>query len=195
MSSVPIRIYSERPAMQSANLTPGVTSEATLLSFLQANGLTGGSGGAGGAGGGLTQSEVDARINAAIAALPKNSSGLSEEQVRRIVTDAVNAAPKGLSQAEVDARVQAIVKTLPSSGGISEEKARQIASELIQSAPKGMNQTEVDSRIQDALQNLPAGVTEDKVRELAAAEVAKVPRVTVRDNEDGTITISTPDDN
>ena len=191
MSSVPSRIYSERPAMQSANLTPGVTSEATFLSFLQANGLTGGSGG----GGGLTQSEVDARINATIAALPKNSSGLSEEQVRRIVTDAVNAAPKGLSQAEVDARVQAIVKTLPSSGGISEEKARQIASELIQSAPKGMNQTEVDSRIQSALQNLPAGVTEDKVRELAAAEVAKVPRVTVRDNEDGTITISTPDDN
>lgn len=191
MSSVPSRIYSERPAMQSANLTPGVTSEATFLSFLQANGLTGGSGG----GGGLTQSEVDARINAAIAALPKNSSGLSEEQVRRIVTDAVNAAPKGLSQAEVDARVQAIVKTLPSSGGISEEKARQIASELIQSAPKGMNQTEVDSRIQNALQNLPTGVTEDKVRELAAAEVAKVPRVTVRDNEDGTITISTPDDN
>lgn len=191
MSSVPSRIYSERPAMQSANLTPGVTSEATFLSFLQANGLTGGSGG----GGGLTQSEVDARINAAIAALPKNSSGLSEEQVRRIVTDAVNAAPKGLSQAEVDARVQAIVKTLPSSGGISEEKARQIASDLIQSAPKGMNQTEVDSRIQNALQNLPAGVTEDKVRELAAAEVAKVPRVTVRDNEDGTITISTPDDN
>ena len=191
MSSYPSRIYSERPAMQSANLTPGVTSEATFLSFLQANGLTGGSGG----GGGLTQSEVDARINAAIAALPKNSSGLSEEQVRRIVTDAVNAAPKGLSQAEVDARVQAIVKTLPSSGGISEEKARQIASELIQSAPKGMNQTEVDSRIQNALQNLPAGVTEDKVRELAAAEVAKVPRVTVRDNEDGTITISTPDDN
>jgi hypothetical protein len=178
--------------MQSANLTPGVTSEATFLSFLQANGLTGGSGGGGG---GLTQSEVDARINAAIAALPKNSSGLSEEQVRHIVTDAVNAAPKGLSQAEVDARVQAIVKTLPSSGGISEEKARQIASELIQSAPKGMNQTEVDSRIQNALQNLPAGVTEDKVRELAAAEVAKVPRVTVRDNEDGTITISTPDDN
>lgn len=192
MSSVPSRIYSERPAMQSANLTPGVTSEATFLSFLQANGLTGGSGGAGG---GLTQSEVDARINAAIAALPKNSSGLSEEQVRRIVTDAVNAAPKGVSQAEVDARVRAIVKTLPSSGGISEEKARQIASELIQSAPKGMNQTEVDSRIQNALQNLPAGVTEDKVRELAAAEVAKVPRVTVRDNEDGTITISTPDDN
>lgn len=191
MSSYPSRIYSERPAMQSANLTPGVTSEATFLSFLQANGLTGGSGG----GGGLTQSEVDARINAAIAALPKNSSGLSEEQVRRIVTDAVNAAPKGLSQAEVDARVQAIVKTLPSSGGISEEKARQIASDLIQSAPKGMNQTEVDSRIQNALQNLPAGVTEDKVRELAAAEVAKVPRVTVRDNEDGTITISTPDDN
>lgn len=191
MSSVPSRIYSERPAMESANLTPGVTSEATFLSFLQANGLTGGSGG----GGGLTQSEVDARINAAIAALPKNSSGLSEEQVRHIVTDAVNAAPKGLSQAEVDARVQAIVKTLPSSGGISEEKARQIASELIQSAPKGMNQTEVDSRIQNALQNLPAGVTEDKVRELAAAEVAKVPRVTVRDNEDGTITISTPDDN
>lgn len=191
MSSVPSRIYSERPAMQSANLTPGVTSEATFLSFLQANGLTGGSGG----GGGLTQSEVDARINAAIAALPKNSSGLSEEQVRHIVTDAVNAAPKGLSQAEVDARVQAIVKTLPSSGGISEEKARQIASDLIQSAPKGMNQTEVDSRIQNALQNLPAGVTEDKVRELAAAEVAKVPRVTVRDNEDGTITISTPDDN
>ncbi len=191
MSSVPSRIYSERPAMQSANLTPGVTSEATFLSFLRENGLTGGSGG----GGGLTQSEVDARINAAIAALPKNSSGLSEEQVRRIVTDAVNAAPKGLSQAEVDARVQAIVKTLPSSGGISEEKARQIASELIQSAPKGMNQTEVDSRIQTALQNLPAGVTEDKVRELAAAEVAKVPRVTVRDNEDGTITISTPDDN
>lgn len=193
MSSYPSRIYSERPAMQSANLTPGVTSEATFLSFLQANGLTGGSGGGGG--GGLTQSEVDARINAAIAALPKNSSGLSEEQVRHIVTDAVNAAPKGLSQAEVDARVQAIVKTLPSSGGISEEKARQIASELIQAAPKGMNQTEVDSRIQDALQNLPAGVTEDKVRELAAAEVAKVPRVTVRDNEDGTITISTPDDN
>lgn len=192
MSSVPSRIYSERPATQSANLTPGVTSEATFLSFLQANGLTGGSGGGGG---GLTQSEVDARINAAIAALPKNSSGLSEEQVRHIVTDAVNAAPKGLSQAEVDARVQAIVKTLPSSGGISEEKARQIASELIQSAPKGMNQTEVDSRIQNALQNLPAGVTEDKVRELAAAEVAKVPRVTVRDNEDGTITISTPDDN
>lgn len=191
MSSVPSRIYSERPAMQSANLTPGVTSEATFLSFLQANGLTGGSGG----GGGLTQSEVDARINAAIAALPKNSSGLSEEQVRRIVTDAVNAAPKGLSQDEVDARVQAIVKTLPSSGGISEEKARQIASDLIQSAPKGMNQSEVDSRIQNALQNLPAGVTEDKVRELAAAEVAKVPRVTVRDNEDGTITISTPDDN
>lgn len=191
MSSVPSRIYSERPAMQSANLTPGVTSEATFLSFLQANGLTSGSGG----GGGLTQSEVDARINAAIDALPKNSSGLSEEQVRRIVTDAVNAAPKGLSQAEVDARVHAIVKTLPSSGGISEEKARQIASELIQSAPKGMNQTEVDSRIQNALQNLPAGVTEDKVRELAAAEVAKVPRVTVRDNEDGTITISTPDDN
>ena len=191
MSSVPSRIYSERPAMQSANLTPGVTSEATFLSFLQANGLTGGSGG----GGGLTQSEVDARINAAIAALPKNSSGLSEEQVRHIVTDAVNAAPKGLSQAEVDARVQAIVKTLPSSGGISEEKARQIASDLIQSAPKGMNQTEVDSRIQNALQNLPAGVTEDKVRELAAAEIAKVPRVTVRDNEDGTITISTPDDN
>lgn len=191
MSSVPSRIYSERPAMESANITPGVTSEATFLSFLQANGLTGGSGG----GGGLTQSEVDARINAAIAALPKNSSGLSEEQVRHIVTDAVNAAPKGLSQAEVDARVQAIVKTLPSSGGISEEKARQIASELIQSAPKGMNQTEVDSRIQSALQNLPAGVTEDKVRELAAAEVAKVPRVTVRDNEDGTITISTPDDN
>lgn len=191
MSSVPSRIYSERPAMESANLTPGVTSEATFLSFLQANGLTGGSGG----GGGLTQSEVDARINAAIAALPENSSGLSEEQVRHIVTDAVNAAPKGLSQAEVDARVQAIVKTLPSSGGISEEKARQIASELIQSAPKGMNQTEVDSRIQTALQNLPAGVTEDKVRELAAAEVAKVPRVTVRDNEDGTITISTPDDN
>lgn len=192
MSSVPSRIYSERPAMQSANLTPGVTSEATFLSFLQANGLTGGSGGGGG---GLTQSEVDARINAAIAALPKNSSGLSEEQVRRIVTDAVNAAPKGLSQAEVDARVQAIVKTLPSSGGISEEKARQIASDLIQNAPKGMNQTEVDSRIQTALQNLPAGVTEEKVRELAAAEVAKVPRVTVRDNEDGTITISTPDDN
>lgn len=191
MSSVPSRIYSERPAMQSANLTPGVTSEATFLSFLQANGLTGGSGG----GGGLTQSEVDARINAAIAALPKNSSGLSEEQVRRIVTDAVNAAPKGLSQAEVDARVQAIVKTLPSSGGISEEKARQIASELIQSAPKGMNQTEVDSRIQSALSNLPVGVTEDKVRELAAAEVAKVPHVTVRDNKDGTITISTPDDN
>lgn len=191
MSSVPSRIYSERPAMESANLTPGVTSEATFLSFLQANGLTGGSGG----GGGLTQSEVDARINAAIAALPKDSSGLSEEQVRRIVTDAVNDAPKGLSQAEVDARVQAIVKTLPSSGGISEEKARQIASDLIQSAPKGMNQTEVDSRIQTALQNLPAGVTEDKVRELAAAEVAKVPRVTVRDNEDGTITISTPDDN
>lgn len=153
MSSVPSRIYSERPAMESANLTPGVTSEATFLSFLQANGLTGGSGG----GGGLTQSEVDARINAAIAALPKNSSGLSEEQVRHIVTDAVNAAPKGLSQDEVDARVQAIVKTLPSSGGISEEKARQIASELIQSAPKGMNQTEVDSRIQNALQNLPAG--------------------------------------
>ena len=150
MSSVPSRIYSERPAMQSANLTPGVTSEATFLSFLRENGLTGGSGGAGG---GLTQSEVDARINAAIAALPKNSSSLSEEQVRRIVTDAVNAAPKGLSQ------------------------------------------TEVDSRIQNALQNLPAGVTEDKVRELAAAEVAKVPRVTVRDNEDGTITISTPDDN
>lgn len=192
MSSYPSRIYSERPAMQSANLTPGVTSEATFLSFLQANGLTGGSGGGGG---GLTQSEVDARINAAIAALPKNSSGLSEEQVRHIVTDAVNAAPKGLSQAEVDARVQAIVKTLPSSGGISEEKARQIASELIQSAPKGMNQTEVDSRIQNALQNLPAGVTEEKVRELAAAEVAKVPRVTVRDNADGTITISTPDDN
>lgn len=191
MSSYPSRIFSERPAMQSANLTPGVTSEATFLSFLQANGLTGGSGGGGG---GLTQSEVDARINAAIAALPKNSSGLSEEQVRHIVTDAVNAAPKGLSQAEVDARVQAIVKTLPSSGGISEEKARQIASDLIQSAPKGMNQTEVDSRIQNALQNLPAGVTEDKVRELAAAEVAKVPRVTVRDNEDGTITISTPDD-
>lgn len=191
MSSYPSRIFSERPAMESANLTPGVTSEATFLSFLQANGLTGGSGG----GGGLTQSEVDARINAAIAALPKNSSGLSEEQVRRIVTDAVNAAPKGLSQAEVDARVQAIVKTLPSSGGISEEKARQIASDLIQSAPKGMSQTEVDSRIQNALQNLPAGVTEDKVRELAAAEVAKVPRVTVRDNEDGTITISTPDDN
>ena len=190
MSSVPSRIYSERPAMQSANLTPGVTSEATFLSYLRANGLTGGSGG----GGGLTQSEVDARINASIAALPKNSSGLSEEQVRRIVTDAVNAAPKGLSQAEVDARVQAIVKTLPNSGGISEEKARQIASDLIQSAPKGMNQTEVDSRIQNALQNLPAGVTEDKVRELAAAEVAKVPRVTVRDNEDGTITISTPDD-
>lgn len=192
MSSEPSRIYSERPAMESANLTPGVTSEATFLSFLRSNGLTGG--GSGG-GGGLTQSEVDARINAAIAALPKNSSGLSEEQVRRIVTDAVNAAPKGLSQAEVDARVQAIVKTLPASGGISEEKARQIASELIQSAPKGMNQTEVDSRIQNALQNLPAGVTEDKVRELAAAEVAKVPRVTVRDNEDGTITISTPDDN
>lgn len=192
MSSVPSRIYSERPTMQSANLTPGVTSEATFLSFLRANGLTGGSSGAGG---GLTQSEVDARINAAIAALPKNSSGLSEEQVRHIVTDAVNAAPKGLSQTEVDARVQAIVKTLPSSGGISEEKARQIASDLIQSAPKGMNQTEVDSRIQNALQNLPAGVTEDKVRELAAAEVAKVPRVTVRDNEDGTITISTPDDN
>ena len=148
MSSVPSRIYSERPAMQSANLTPGVTSEATFLSFLQANGLTGGSGGGG-----------------------------------------------GLTQPEVDARVQAIVKTLPSSGGISEEKARQIASELIQSAPKGMNQTEVDSRIQNALQNLPAGVTEDKVRELAAAEIAKVPRVTVRDNEDGTITISTPDDN
>lgn len=189
MSSVPSRIYSERPAMESANLTPGVTSEATFLSFLRANGLTGGGGG------GLTQSEVDARINAAIAALPKDSSGLSEEQVRRIVTDAVNDAPKGLSQAEVDARVQAIVKTLPSSGGISEEKARQIASELIQSAPKGMNQTEVDSRIQNALQNLPAGVTEEKVRELAAAEVAKVPRVTVRDNEDGTITISTPDDN
>lgn len=192
MSSVPSRIYSERPAMQSANLTPGVTSEATFLSFLQANGLTGGSGSGGG---GLTQSEVDARINAAIAALPKNTSGMTEEQVRRIVTDAVNAAPKGLSQAEVDARVQAIVKTLPSTGGISEEKARQIASDLIQSAPKGMNQTEVDSRIQNALQNLPAGVTEDKVRELAAAEVAKVPRVTVRDNEDGTITISTPDDN
>jgi len=192
MSSVPSRIYSERPAMESANLTPGVTSEATFLSFLRSNGLTGG--GSGG-GGGLTQSEGDARINAAIAALPKNSSGLSEEQVRHIVTDAVNAAPKGLSQAEVDARVQAIVKTLPSSGGISEEKARQIASELIQSAPKGMNQTEVDSRIQNALQNLPAGVTEGKVRELAAAEVAKVPRVTVRDNEDGTITISTPDDN
>lgn len=38
-------------------------------------------------------------------------------------------------------------------------------------------------------------MTEEKVRELAAAEVAKVPRVTVRDNEDGTITISTPDDN
>lgn len=192
MSSVPSRIYSERPAMQSANLTPGVTTEATFLSFLRANGLIGGSGGGGG---GLTPSEVDARINAAIAALPKNSSGLSEEQVRRIVTEAVNAAPKGLSQAEVDARVQAIVKTLPSSGGISEEKARQIASELIQNAPKGMNQTEVDSRIQSALQNLPAGVTEEKVRELAAAEVAKVPRVTVRDNEDGTITISTPDDN
>lgn len=191
MSSVPSRIYSERPAMQSANLTPGVTSEATFLSFLRANGLTGGSGGAGG---GLTQSEVDARINAAIAALPKNTSSMTEEQVRRIVTDAVNAAPKGLSQAEVDARVQAIVKTLPSSGGISEEKARQIASELIQSAPKGMNQTEVDSRIQNALQNLPAGVTEDKVRELAAAEVAKTPKVTVRDNGDGTITISTPDE-
>lgn len=190
MSSVPSRIYSERPAMQSANLTPGATSEATFLSFLRANGLTGGSGG----GGGLTQSEVDARINAAIAALPKNSSGLSEEQVRRIVTDAVNAAPKGLSQAEVDARVQAIVKTLPSSGGISEEKARQIASDLIQSAPKGMNQTEVDSRIQNALRNLPAGVTEDKVRELAAAEIAKTPKVTVRDNGDGTITISTPDE-
>lgn len=192
MSSVPSRIYSERPAMESANLTPGVTSEATFLSFLRSNGLTGG--GSGG-GGGLTQSEVDARINAAIAALPKNSSGLSEEQVRRIVTDAVNAAPKGLSQAEVDARVQAIVKTLPASGGISEEKARQIASELIQAAPKGMNQTEVDSRIQSALSNLPVGVTEEKVREMAAAEVAKVPRVTVRDNEDGTITISTPDDN
>lgn len=192
MTSVPSRIYSERPAMQSANLTPGVTTEATFLSFLRANGLTGGSGGGGG---GLTQSEVDARINAAIAALPKNTSGMTEEQVRRIVTDAVNAAPKGLSQAEVDARVQAIVKTLPSSGGISEEKARQIASDLIQNAPKGMNQTEVDSRIQTALQNLPAGVTEEKVRELAAAEVAKVPRVTVRDNEDGTITISTPDDN
>lgn len=192
MSSAPSRIYSERPAMQSANLTPGVTSEATFLSFLRANGLTGGSGGGGG---GLTQSEVDARINAAIAALPKNTSGMTEEQVRRIVTDAVNAAPKGLSQAEVDARVQAIVKTLPNTGGISEEKARQIASELIQSAPKGMNQTEVDSRIQSALQNLPAGVTEEKVRELAAAEVAKVPRVTVRDNEDGTITISSPDDN
>lgn len=191
MSSVPSRIYSERPAMQSANLTPGVTAESTFLSFLQANGLTGGSGSGGG---GLTQSGVDARINAAIAALPKNTSGMTEEQVRRIVTDAVNAAPKGLSQAEVDARVQAIVKTLPSTGGISEEKARQIASELIQSAPKGMNQTEVDSRIQNALQNLPAGVTEDKVRELAAAEVAKVPRVTVRDNEDGTITISTPDE-
>lgn len=191
MSSVPSRIFSERPVMESANLTPGVTTEATFLSFLRANGLTGGSGGGGG---GLTQSEVDARINAAIAALPKNTSGLTEEQVRRIVTDAVNAAPKGLSQSEVDARVQAIVKALPSSGGISEEKARQIASELIQSAPKGMNQTEVDSRIQDALRNLPAGVTEDKVRELAAAEVAKVPRVTVRDNEDGTITISTPDD-
>lgn len=191
MSSVPSRIYSERPAMQSANLTPGVTTEATFLSFLRANGLTGGGSG----GGGLTQSEVDARINAAIAALPKNTSGMTEEQVRRIVTDAVNAAPKGLSQAEVDARVQAIVKTMPSSGGISEEKARQIASELIQNAPKGMNQTEVDSRIQSALQNLPAGVTEEKVRELAAAEVAKVPRVTVRDNEDGTITISTPDDN
>lgn len=192
MTSVPSRIYSERPAMQSANLTPGVTAESTFLSFLRANGLTGGSGSGGG---GLTQSEVDARINAAIAALPKNTSGMTEEQVRRIVTDAVNSAPKGLSQAEVDARVQAIVKTLPSSGGISEEKARQIASELIQSAPKGMNQTEVDSRIQSALQNLPAGVTEEKVRELAAAEVAKVPRVTVRDNEDGTITISTPDDN
>ena len=192
MSSAPSRIYSERPAMQSANLTPGVTSEATFLSFLRANGLTGGSGSGGG---GLTQSEVDARINAAIAALPKNTSGMTEEQVRRIVTDAVNAAPKGLSQAEVDARVQAIVKTLPSTGGISEEKARQIASDLIQNAPKGMNQTEVDSRIQTALQNLPAGVTEEKVRELAAAEVAKVPRVTVRDNEDGTITISTPDDN
>ena len=148
MSSVPSRIYSERPAMQSANLTPGVTSEATFLSFLQANGLTGGSGSGGG---GLTQSEVDAHINAAVAALP-------------------------------------------SSGGISEEKARQIASDLIQSAPKGMNQTEVDSRIQNALQNLPAGVTEDKVRELAAAEVAKTPKVTVRDNGDGTITISTPDE-
>ena len=118
MSSVPSRIYSERPAMQSANLTPGVTSEATFLSFLRANGLTGGSGGGGG---GLTQSEVDARINAAIAALPKNTSGMTEEQVRRIVTDAVNAAPKGLSQAEVDARVQAIVKTLPNTGAISGE--------------------------------------------------------------------------
>lgn len=189
MSSLPSRIFSERPAMESANLTPGVTTEATLISFLRENGLIGGSGG------GLTQSEVDARIQAAISALPKNTSGMTEEQVRRIVTDAVSAAPKGLSQDEVDARVQAIVKTLPSSGGISEDKAREIASELIQAAPRGMNQTEVDSRIQSALSNLPAGVTEEKVRELATAEVAKAPRVTVRDNRDGTITISTPDDN